>query len=935
MKRSNRKTAHRLAHHHHKMVILFVMMLLFASIPLVGTNPDSGTQITGFHENPAKTLKDLTSQDLLSMTFGPPFGGATSPYGAGSTLSTKIECWGYKALSLYLAWHSTNDVSYLNTLKAIANNLINSRYVDTVNNKFDGLLGGSGATNGDYVFGQDSSIAAAGLSFAYLATGNETYKTYIVKTMNAYENGIKEMKIKFGDNWECLPGGFLRNTSAVGGWSVTWGAAFYDLPGIGQSPYLAALYITYKITGNTTYLNRYQQQVDWMLAGTDALFTKGGNVSCVEYEKMHYAGHAIDGLAYTFLALEKYEVPTNETYYKKLLDATHNCFEAYMARPYPHIYTAYYDGAYFDEVYGYAFMQFLWGLSAFKMVTQTQRFDSLALDIVNYIHYYIRHTIGTGDTYFWWWIFPGATHYNATSNTFWLDRTQRDLFSRIYASTAGFLLFKSFFHSVLYPDNDPLAEFQGTISRNTTDANVFILNGTDRIVLFIYNTQSKTINVNVTVSGFWNSYSNFLIFDINNTKFETWNKLSTVQALKGYNGTAFVIMPDKNKPQSVYLDSAQVRRKKESWNATNKKLTLIANSYESSVSSNIWVYAHNLGQPTSVTVNGTSIPFAYDSTSKLVSFNVAFSSAKQIEISWIPTGGPYDLNLRIKDWDLTDNIQGAYVYKDSDVKISDGNGWANWTGVSGSVQIKVKYHGFWVSDTFSVFMDSDKTIDIQCKLYDVTVTVKPYNKQGILYLANVTAFNSTSVNGNKIKTGITAEDGKVTLTNLPNNTLTFTVYAKSDYSIVIANITQAITQDGQTLTIIAGEVPEVEFFKWSDGTQMNTIALSYNIYGDVWTIDDNATYGIKNNAAVDKTVYLWVEGCSDTSKIANLTITILDSSGVVQCVWTTADWTNIGESNAVSWLASSNIIYTMKVLIRGSSTATITDSATITLKVKT
>jgi hypothetical protein len=34
------------------------------------------------------------------------------------------------------------------------------------------------------------------------------------------------------------------------------------------------------------------------------------------------------------------------------------------------------------------------------------------------------------------------------------------------------------------------------------------------------------------------------------------------------------------------------------------------------------------------------------------------------------------------DYDLTDAISGAYVYKDNDVLVSDSNGWANWTLVS-------------------------------------------------------------------------------------------------------------------------------------------------------------------------------------------------------------------------------------------------------------
>lgn len=56
---------------------------------------------------------------------------------------------------------------------------------------------------------------------------------------------------------------------------------------------------------------------------------------------------------------------------------------------------------------------------------------------------------------------------------------------------------------------------------------------------------------------------------------------------------------------------------------------------------------------------------------------------------------------------------------DSDVKISDVNGWANWTGVSGTVYVKVKWYGAWVNGTFSVEMDSNKIIYVRCHIFDI------------------------------------------------------------------------------------------------------------------------------------------------------------------------------------------------------------------------
>jgi hypothetical protein len=172
-------------------------------------------------------------------------------------------------------------------------------------------------------------------------------------------------------------------------------------------------------------------------------------------------------------------------------------------------------------------------------------------------------------------------------------------------------------------------------------------------------------------------------------------------------------------------------------------------------------------------------------------------------IEWYAVG--YNLNLHVMDWDLTDAISGATVYKDADTLTSNANGWANWTLVSGTVQIKVKYFGFWVNGTFSVTMDSDKTIDVRCRLYDVTITVQESIQSAYLVNANVTVFNSTSTYGNRIKTGITGNKGQVALTNLPNNTLTFTQYGKSDWSLVIGNATEIVSTEDQSITLTSNQ----------------------------------------------------------------------------------------------------------------------------------
>ena len=181
------------------------------------------------------------------------------------------------------------------------------------------------------------------------------------------------------------------------------------------------------------------------------------------------------------------------------------------------------------------------------------------------------------------------------------------------------------------------------------------------------------------------------------------------------------------------------------------------------------------------------------------------------------------LNLHVMDWDLTDSIPGAYVYADSDVKISDANGWANWTGLSGSVYVKVKWHGAWVNGTFTVVMNSGKTIDVQCNIFDVMVTATEGEQGAVLQYVNVTVYNAT--NGT-IRTGITDSAGQVYLPNVPNATLTFTCYEGSSPQSIIANTTRTITTEDQAETIVCDQNYASANQEWDIITDYSTFSLS-------------------------------------------------------------------------------------------------------------
>jgi hypothetical protein len=182
---------------------------------------------------------------------------------------------------------------------------------------------------------------------------------------------------------------------------------------------------------------------------------------------------------------------------------------------------------------------------------------------------------------------------------------------------------------------------------------------------------------------------------------------------------------------------------------------------------------------------------------------VIVHTCSYITITWVEVTG-YNLNLRVMDWDIKDSIANAYVCMNNGTenwKTSDINGWANYTLVSGSVTVKVRYFGFWVNET-SLTISSDTTMSLQCKLYDVIVNVRENVRNAKLSNVNVTVYNSTNY---KIKSGISNNNGQVSLSNLPNNTLTFTQYGGNSYTLVIGNTTEPIGYDDYAFTVICNQ----------------------------------------------------------------------------------------------------------------------------------
>jgi hypothetical protein len=108
--------------------------------------------------------------------------------------------------------------------------------------------------------------------------------------------------------------------------------------------------------------------------------------------------------------------------------------------------------------------------------------------------------------------------------------------------------------------------------------------------------------------------------------------------------------------------------------------------------------------------------------------------------------------------------------------------------------------------------------------------------------------------------------------------------------------------------------PDVQFYKWSDGTKQNNITLSFNFAANVSTYEPNATWAIRNSGGSPKTVKNWIDSITDTTKITNITIQIMTDDGLTQKAlmkWVTGDpapptaqqsWSASAGTNYLIWI---------------------------------
>lgn len=83
-----------------------------------------------------------------------------------------------------------------------------------------------------------------------------------------------------------------------------------------------------------------------------------------------------------------------------------------------------------------------------------------------------------------------------------------------------------------------------------------------------------------------------------------------------------------------------------------------------------------------------------------------------------------NLNLQARDYE-GNILTEATIYMDNGTEYSqtvNSQGWANWTSITAAtVNVYAKWYGYLVNSTFQITMDTDKTVNVTCRTYPLTL----------------------------------------------------------------------------------------------------------------------------------------------------------------------------------------------------------------------
>jgi len=182
--------------------------------------------------------------------------------------------------------------------------------------------------------------------------------------------------------------------------------------------------------------------------------------------------------------------------------------------------------------------------------------------------------------------------------------------------------------------------------------------------------------------------------------------------------------------------------------------------------------------------NGQVIPILTDKTNSLIinAARYAMERAKKVG---------YTLKVKVLDWRMKTAIANATVYLNGEAKKSDADGYAEWRNLTGTVTIRVSYLGVWVSDSMNVEVNANKTVEVQCRLYDVYVqAVTPAGSP----LSDIKFM--FSLNGTVLGSAVTNQTGYAYFKDLPASDLMLTAYG-SDSTEKLGEWSVKVNEDGQ------------------------------------------------------------------------------------------------------------------------------------------
>jgi len=159
----------------------------------------------------------------------------------------------------------------------------------------------------------------------------------------------------------------------------------------------------------------------------------------------------------------------------------------------------------------------------------------------------------------------------------------------------------------------------------------------------------------------------------------------------------------------------------------------------------------------------------------------------------------YRLRVRVMDWGMKTPIADAVVHLDGEEKVSDSDGYVEWEGLAGNVTVRVSFLGVWVSDPMDVEVDEDKTVEVQCRFFDVYVqalTQEDKPAQDVKL--------TLSLNGSLLGSAITNQTGYAFFRDIPASNLTLTAYGGEGYKVKLGEWTIEVSMDGQIIEPAVG-----------------------------------------------------------------------------------------------------------------------------------